>query len=172
MPLNDVELRTLHNTLLNPTISEHVNPASIDICIGNKLLIDDCLSSATGHFREVDLSKHSHSNPYLFPPKTFALVDTWEWITVPNNCCVELKLKSSRAREGWNHPIAGWFDPGWSGRGTMEIYNLRSIPIPVYPRLRFAQLVVYRMTSEPSKLYNGCYQNAITGEAAKHSPNR
>jgi len=162
MILNYDELMAIGEQLLDPFVPGDVNPASIDIHVGA-----DALHAVGSRFDHVDLTLHTERTPFAFDPHNFMLVSTLETIKVPNDCAVELKLKSSRAREGYNHSLAFWFDPGWVGIGTMELCNLRPIWIPLFYSQPMAQIIVHRLSRAPSKLYAGKYQGAVKVEAAK-----
>lgn len=87
---------------------------------------------------------------------------------VPRDLAVELKLKSSRAREGFDHSLAFWFDPGWDGVGTLEVHNMnRYTSLELSYGLRFAQLVIHKLDRPVIQGYNGRYQHATSVEAAK-----
>lgn len=161
MILSDVQLLKMLPELLSPAAPEHVNPASIDICIGpialrqHHLFPDDWV--------ECDLI----AEPLKVLPGELVLVQTYEKITVPNGYAIDLRLKSSRAREGWNHSLAFWFDPGWSGKGTMEIINQRKVPMLLIYQQPFAQIIVHQLSSKATNPYKGRYQGAETVEGAK-----
>ena len=59
------------------------------------------------------------------PPGGFVLAATAEWIRVPVSMESVFQLKSSRGREGYEHALAGYIDPGFHGRVTLELSNLR-----------------------------------------------
>lgn len=87
---------------------------------------------------------------------------------VPNDLAVELKLKSSRAREGFDHSLAFWFDPGWDGIGTLEIHNMNRLQtLTLEYGMRFAQIIVHKLDVPVTNPYAGRYQNATSVEAAK-----
>lgn len=87
---------------------------------------------------------------------------------VPNDLAMELKLKSSRAREGFDHSLAFWFDPGWSGVGTMEIHNMNRLQsLTLTYGMRFAQCIYHKLDVPVTTAYQGRYQNATSVEAAK-----
>lgn len=143
-----------------------VNPASIDVRIGRHLLVE---TQSEAGFREVYLDAMANKDePWPMDPGQFALVDLFESIHVPNGYAVELKLKSSRAREGYNHSLAFWVDPGWNGYLTMEIKNLRKYrTLPLWTGLRFAQIIVHQLDHPALRPYAGHYQNAETVEPSK-----
>lgn len=164
MILSDRSLRRLK--FVSPFDPALVNPASIDIRVGSEMIVE----KATGKWETVSLEMN-HPNerfPYKFLPGEFALVSTLERLTVPNGYAVDLRLKSSRAREGWDHSLAFWFDPGWDGIGTMEVRNAtRFQTLPLYYGLRFAQIIVHRLDKPAQKPYAGRYQKASSVEQAK-----
>ena len=72
-------------------------------------------------------------------------------------------LRSSAARAGWDHSFAGYVDPGYEGRLTLELRNVRSnIALPIYPGLQLVQLRIERLAAIPERLYGqtGRYQGA------------
>ena len=152
---------TLHSRLaelfLNHTEQhQFVNPASVDIRIGANLKYSD--------ESQWDLTKE----PYIMMPKEFVLISTYEHIMVPVDCAVELKLKSSRAREGFDHSLAFWVDPGWDGILTMEVHNMNQHRmLKVEYGMRFAQIIVHKLDKPVEVAYNGRYQHANSVEAAK-----
>lgn len=105
---------------------------------------------------------------YILIPNEFVLIETYETLKVPNGYAVELKMKSSRAREGLDHSLAFWFDPGWHGVGTMELKNVsRFQNIFLKPQMRVAQIIVHRLSGDAEKPYAGRYQNASSVEGSK-----
>lgn len=161
MILSDVQLLKLLPELLSPVEPEHINPASIDICIGANALKQHHI------FPEDWVEYNLIEGPLTVHPGEVVLVQTHEKITVPNSYAIDLRLKSSMARQGWNHSLAFWFDPGWSGVGTMEIINQRRIPMILVYRQRFAQIIVHQLTTKARTPYQGRYQNAQSVEGFK-----
>lgn len=137
-----------------------VNPASIDIRIGRKYILE----ASHGHWERGDLPDAGMT----VEPGEFLLVDTHEVFNVPNGYAVELRLKSSTARRGWDHNAALWVDPGWRGRLTMELRNvLQYNNLTLTPGRPFAQAIVHRLSGESVSPYNGRYQGAQAVEGAK-----
>lgn len=160
-----------------------VNAASLDVRFGNEIKIErapipefdatgiaDPLQRPSAFGETITLQPHE---VYWLDPGEVILVSMHEEIHVPNDCGALFLLKSSRAREGYQHAMAGWVDPGWKGILTLEIRNwLRHNPIPVYEHLRIGQLVFFQLVSTTSRPYgttneSGRYQNAVGVEASK-----
>lgn len=115
-----------------------VNPASLDIRVGYSAFVED----EDGELIQIDLSKYSEESPYWLEPKAFMLIGSLEKFYFPCNVEGAFLLKSSRAREGLNHILAGYLDPGWyDSYLTMEVVNeRRRKALPIYPGLRIGQI--------------------------------
>lgn len=159
LPYQELMERGLRGELLEPFNPEMVNPASIDICIGVSNIYRGVECDITG--RTVD-------NPIYLERGAFMLCSTLERLKVPLDCAMDLRLKSSRARAGYNHSLAFWFDPGWDGIGTLELQNVGYEPLPIYPGLRIGQIIYHRLVAPCDKPYAGRYQAATTVEGAKN----
>lgn len=162
MIMSDHTLKAMDPHLLDPWTPEHMNPASIDICIGRNALVD--IGPIYGELQPVNIEEQGG---LVIGPLQFLLIETHESLHVPDWCAVELRLKSSIARMGFNHSLAFWFDPGWEGIGTMEVFNQRSVPLTLKYKQRFAQVIVHRLDGPCDNPYRGRYQGAQAVEAAK-----
>jgi dCTP deaminase len=157
LPLVDFEIEKecIDNALVVPYNKRLLNPASIDVRIGNTARIEtiDYIKDEPV-WVDVDLSAYSETNPYLLPPKAFILVGTLETFNLPSTITAEFRLKSSRAREGWNNCLAVYCDNGWHGSVlTMELINeCRYHCLPLYPGLKIGQMVFHRC-NEPQRHY-------------------
>lgn len=155
--LSDFTLHERLHELIKSPDHALVNPASVDIRIGQYLKYE---TETTW-----DLIAQG---PYTLQPKEFVLVSTYEHLLVPLDLAVELKLKSSRAREGFDHSLAFWFDPGWDGVGTLEVHNMNRFQVlELSYGLRFAQIIVHKLDRPVIQAYAGRYQHATSVEAAK-----
>lgn len=141
---------------------EFINPASVDIRIGHGYIFPKISQ------RRITMINNSEANPIILRPNQFILVETYETLIVPKDAAVELKLKSSRAREGWNHSLAFWFDPGWYGIGTMELKSYsEEAPLWFWPGMRIAQIIIHNLDQPVAVGYQGRYQNATGVEGSK-----
>lgn len=85
---------------------------------------------------------------FLLRPMTFALASTVEHIAFPSNIAGQMEGKSSLARLGLIvHVTAGFFDVGFAGYPTLELFNLRHRPIRLYPGMPIAQMAFFRTSS-------------------------
>jgi deoxycytidine triphosphate deaminase len=163
MILVDYEIEKLCELgLVSPYDRALVNSTSLDIRIGNTAMID----TVEGFEKYIGFDKYSQDNPYLLNPNECILVGTLEYLQLPKNISAELKLKSSRAREGLSHALAGWIDSEFCGVLTLELKNYSTKhPVKIYPNLRVGQLILHQ-TQEPKKSYlDGRYagKNTVMG---------
>lgn len=110
-----------------------VNPASLDVTLGPRVLVEDRSASGydiTLNLRErtpmhvVDYDLRVHNGIYLRPGQ-FILAHTEEVFNLPKDVSAEYHLKSSMARIGLQHLKAGWCDAGWNGSVlTLELKNI------------------------------------------------
>lgn len=137
-----------------------LNPASIDIRVGRTAIVE----TAFGRFEKMIIL----TTGLTLDPGDFALVDTWESFSVPNGYAMDLRLKSSTARRGFDHSLAFWVDPNWKGTLTMEIKNvLQYNALKLVPGERFAQVIVHQLSGPSEKPYVGRYNGATEVEEAK-----
>jgi dCTP deaminase len=153
--------------LVTPFHQELVNPASLDVRLGEKLLVEMPQSPALLPY---SIAGHSQENPFMLQPHEFVLAETMEEFKLPDCVAGQLALKSSRAREGIEHLLAGYIDPGYEGRLTLELQNARAMhPVALWPGMRIAQIVFHKMSMLPGKSYalTGRYQNDTAVQASK-----
>lgn len=156
-----IQYHAERDAIVEPFDIALLNPASIDVLLGKNLLIE----VDAGEFKPVDLSPFSKEKPFLLEPSAFCLAQTQETFNLPDDIAAKFALKSSRAREGYNHMLAGWCDPGWHGSVlTLELTNAKRFSsLPLYPGLKIGQMVFYRMSAKPRASY------AETGHYNNHS---
>jgi dCTP deaminase len=156
MRLPDFRIRQLCEAgMVEPFDPSLVNPASLDLRLGHSLLIESAESPAMVPY---PFHNHSEEKPYLLVPGQFVLAPTLEFVRVPEDCSAQFVLKSSRAREGIEHLLAGFLDPGFHGVVTLELKNsLQLHSVPVWPGMKIGQLVFDRMEAAPERSY------ALTG---------
>lgn len=172
MILVDYQIRNLCQQVERPMVSPFdeslVNPASLDVRLGPNLLIE---SAERPELVPYPLAGHSEANPYELVPAQFVLAGTLEMFDIPRYLAAEFKLKSSRAREGLDHALAGWCDPGWHGSVlTLELKNNRQLwPVPIWPGMKIGQIIFHRLDAMPQRCYaeSGRYNGDTTVMGSK-----
>jgi len=161
MILSDKTLKKMLDSgeLTVKPISEHsIQPASIDCRLGTHYLIvddtgmDSLTLDSEIKYREIE------GETITIPPKSFLLATTMEYVKLPNDLTAFVEGRSSIGRMGLFIQNAGWVDPGFEGKITLEIYNANSLPIKLQAGRRICQLVFCKMDQAAEKPYNGKYQ--------------
>ena len=92
------------------------------------------------------------------------MASTYEVVTLPADVAARLEGKSSLGRLGLlTHSTAGFIDPGFSGHVTLELSNVATLPIKLWPGMKIGQLCFIRLSSPAehpygSSLYGSRYQ--------------
>lgn len=109
------------------------------------------------HDSDTTTLKYSHE-PYIIQPDDFILAQTIEKVRIPKQYVAIVEGRSSFGRLGLMiHSTAGFIDPGFEGNITLEIKNINTIPIAIYPEQRICQLVVHELDDMSDRLYGDEY---------------
>lgn len=151
MLLSHIELLLLIDNGIITAPETAVNATSIDVTLGDFIQVE----RAPHGGGVVDLA-HKQSPAmcpiqmteagYALDPSEFVLGHTIERFNLPNDISAEFKLKSSLARSGLNHALAGWCDAGWnSSQLTLELTNAtREHRLLIRPGMKIGQVIFYR----------------------------
>jgi dCTP deaminase len=162
MILSDLEIEAYCRAgMVEPFDVKLVGPASLDVRLGGHLMVE---LQNSPEFQVVNIADTCKEHPYLLEPGAFVLGETLEILCIPVDLAAQFVLKSSRAREGLEHLLAGFADPGFNNSVlTLELQNARQFhPVPVWHGMKIGQLVFYRMSTPPDASYaikghyNGC----------------
>lgn len=92
--------------------------------------------------------------PFVLHPGEFALASTYELVTLGTDVAARLEGKSSLGRLGLlTHSTAGFIDPGFSGHVTLELSNMATLPIMLWPGMKVGQLCFFRLSSPAEHPY-------------------
>ena len=104
------------------------------------------------------------AEPFILHPGEFVLGSTFEFVTLPDDVAARLEGKSSLGRLGLlTHSTAGFVDPGFKGHVTLELSNVATLPIKLWPGMKIGQLCFFKLTSPSehpygSEKYSSRYQ--------------
>ena len=155
---------------LDPYEPELVQPSSIDVRLDRYFRVFENhryphIDPAVEQPDLTRLVETEGEDPFVLHPSEFVLASTFEVITLPDDLAGRLEGKSSLGRLGLlTHSTAGWIDPGFSGHVTLELSNVATLPIKLWPGMKIGQLCLFR-TSSPaehpygSTIYGSRYQD-------------
>jgi dCTP deaminase len=96
----------------------------------------------------------AEGEPFILHPGEFVLGSTFEQVTLPDDIAARLEGKSSLGRLGLlTHSTAGFVDPGFSGHVTLELSNVATLPIKLWPGMKIGQLCFFRLSSSSENPY-------------------
>lgn len=163
--LSDKELRKYLNEgkiIIDPLIDEkQIQPSSIDMRIGDEFKVFKVIRKPYIDPKDQDdIASYMESmiieegEAFIIHPNEFALATTYEYVKVPDDLVARVEGRSSMGRLGVTmHVTAGFIDPGFEGKITLEISNIGAMPVALYPGQRVCQIVFETMTSPAEKPY-------------------
>lgn len=145
--------------VIEPLADGAVQPASVDLRLDRSILVFrnnrvpyiDLRSTNERLTEEVVIGD---DDPFMLHPGEFVLGSTLERVEVPADLVARLEGKSSLGRVGLLiHSTAGYVDPGWKGRLTLELSNVSNLPITLYHRMKIGQISFLRLSAPAERLY-------------------
>ena len=138
---------------IEPLDDSYIQPSSVD------LTIDRFFRVFRNHTMPVidvkqnleeltELVEIAADGVFILHPGEFVLGATAERVKLPADLVARLEGKSSLGRLGLLiHSTAGFVDAGWDGYLTLELSNIATLPITLYPGMKIGQISFLRMTS-------------------------
>lgn len=144
-----------------PRLSGLPRQASLDLRLGTEFIevvrSEEALLDPMGHpetdwVTTTEISVPLGEHLYLHP-RQFMLGSTFEFVRMPLHLGGQVLGRSSWARLGLIVATAVVVQPGFAGCLTLEIVNMGSMPIRLYPGLRIAQLQVWELATPSATPY-------------------
>jgi dCTP deaminase len=145
--------------VLDPYQAEMVQPSSVDVRIDRYFRLFDnhkyaVIDPAEEQPELTRLVEVEPDEPFVLHPGEFVLASTFEVVTLPDDVAARLEGKSSLGRLGLlTHSTAGFIDPGFSGHVTLELSNVATLPIKLWPGMKIGQLCFFRLSSPAEHPY-------------------
>ncbi|MCD7781271.1 MAG: dCTP deaminase [Methanosphaera sp.] len=163
--LSDIDIKKClekKHIIIDPILSDkQIQPSSVDLRIGNEFkgfkitsrpYIDPFDKTSLESY--MDSVNISDDEPFIIHPGEFTLATTYETVKLPSDIVARVEGRSSIGRLGITmHVTAGYIDPGFEGKITLEISNIGKMPVALYPQQRVCQIVFETMTSPSAKPY-------------------
>ena len=128
-----------------------VQPSSIDVRLDDQFLVFRSHTRAVIDVKEdlsdlTELVTVDEDEAFILHPGEFVLGSTAECIGVPDDLVARIEGKSSLGRLGLLiHTTAGFVDAGFEGYLTLELSNVATLPITLYPGMKVGQISFIRM---------------------------
>ena len=144
---------------LEPYEPEMIQPSSVDVRIDRYFRVFENhryphIDPAQEQAELTRLVEPHGNEPFILHPGEFVLASTYEVITLPDDVAARLEGKSSLGRLGLlTHSTAGFIDAGFSGHVTLELSNVATLPIMLWPGMKIGQLCFFRLSSPAEAPY-------------------
>lgn len=144
---------------LDPFDESMVQPSSVDIRLDHFFRLFDnhkypVIDPAAEQPELTRLVEVPGDEPFMLHPGEFVLGSTLELISLPDDIAARLEGKSSLGRLGLlTHSTAGFIDPGFSGHVTLELSNVATLPMTLWPGMKIGQLCYFRLSSPAEHPY-------------------
>lgn len=162
MILSDRDIRAqleAGRVVIDPLGEGSVQPSSIDLRVDHRFRVFanhrypfiDTREPQPDLTEMVDVPE---GEPFVLHPGEFVLGATLERVALPDDLVARLEGKSSLGRLGLLiHSTAGFVDAGWDGWLTLELSNVATLPIAIYPGMKIGQLALFQLTSPAEHTY-------------------
>jgi dCTP deaminase len=142
-------------------LDTQVQPASIDMRLGSEFLEfqrtnipcihPDRADEVDEYVRETYVEE---GEEFILHPGDFVLGTTKERVEIPSDLVATVEGRSSLGRLAVVvHATAGFIDPGFCGKITLELSNLGAAPVALSPDMRVSQLVFTELKSASTRPY-------------------
>jgi dCTP deaminase len=145
--------------IIEPFDEHCVQPSSIDVKIGPFFRVFRNHTARVIDVKEdmtslTELVEIADDGVFMLHPGEFVLGSTLERIVVPDDMVSRIDGKSSLGRLGLIiHSTAGFIDPGFDGHVTLELTNIATLPITLYPNMKIGQVSFMQMTTPADRPY-------------------
>ena len=158
--------------VVDPFDAGCVQPSSIDlrldryfrVFLNHTMAVIDVKQNLEDLTRLVEIDDTDPDRCFILHPGEFVLGSTYEVIGLADDLAARLEGKSSLGRLGLlTHSTAGFIDPGFNGHVTLELSNVATLPIKLWPGMKIGQLCMFRLSSPAehpygSAVYGSRYQ--------------
>ncbi len=144
---------------LDPWDPAMVQPSSIDVRLDKffRVFENHRYPSIDPSVEQPELTRMIEvdpDEPFVLHPGEFVLGSTFEQVTLDPSIAARLEGKSSLGRLGLlTHSTAGFIDPGFSGHVTLELSNMATLPVKLWPGMKIGQLCFFQLTSPAEHPY-------------------
>ena len=153
------ELLDAGRIVIDPIGDNAVQPSSVDLRIDRLFRVFRNHTLGLIDVKQnledlTELVEIGEDEAFILHPGEFVLGSTLERVVIPDDLVARLEGKSSLGRLGLLiHSTAGFVDAGWNGQLTLELSNVASLPITLYPGMKIGQISFMQMTTPAEHPY-------------------
>jgi dCTP deaminase len=160
--LSDVSIRkeiAAGRIVVDPLGDGCIQPSSVDVRIDRYFRVflnhtQRVIDVKDDQENLTQLIEVGEDDAFVLHPGEFVLGATLERIEVPSDLVARIDGKSSLGRLGLlTHATAGFVDAGFQGHITLELSNVATLPITLYPGMKVAQISFMQMTTPAEHPY-------------------
>ncbi len=160
--LSDRSLReeiASNRIVIEPLDEQCIQPSSIDVKVSNLFRVFRNHTAGIIDVKQdledlTEMISIPEDGVFMLHPGEFVLGSTLERIALPDDLVARIEGKSSLGRLGLLiHSTAGFIDAGFDGHITLELSNVASLPITIYPGMKIGQVSFVRMTTPADNPY-------------------
>lgn len=165
--------------LLDPFDPAMVQPSSIDVRLDRYFRLFDnhrypYIDPAQEQPDLTRLVEVDADEAFILHPGEFVLASTLEKVSLADDIAARVEGKSSLGRLGLlTHATAGFVDPGFAGHVTLELSNVATLPIKLWPGMKIGQLCFFQLSSPAEHPYGtsqrGSHYQGQRGPTASRS---
>ena len=144
---------------IEPLVDSYIQPSSVDLTLDRYFRVFRNHTTRVIDVKEnqedlTELVEVIGEDAFILHPGEFVLGSTAERVSLPDDLVARLEGKSSLGRLGLLiHSTAGFVDAGWDGHLTLELSNVATLPITLYPGMKIGQISFLRMTTAADHPY-------------------
>lgn len=145
--------------VIDPLGDDCIQPSSVDLHLDRyfRVFLNHHTPVIDVRVQQDDLTELveiDSTKAFILHPGEFVLGSTQERVAVPDDLVARLEGKSSLGRLGLLiHSTAGFVDAGFDGHLTLELSNVATLPITLYPGMKIGQISFLKMTTAAEKPY-------------------
>jgi len=141
-----------------------IGHSSVDLRLGNEFVLVNKATGVLGinPLRRAELADRlsryqarleiPYGTPFYLHPHEFSLARTFEYLALPDGVAGYVVGRSSWGRLGLIIATATVVQPGFKGTLVLELANIGSVPVVLYPGMRIAQIVLHTVSLEDTSV--------------------
>ena len=164
--------------VIDPLLEGGIQPSSVDLRVDRlfRVFRNDTTPFIDPKLSQEDLTELvevKEDGAFILHPGEFVLGSTSERVALPDDLTARVEGKSSLGRLGLLiHSTAGFVDPGFDGRITLELSNVANLPITIYPGMKIGQISFMRMDQPVERPYGSDGAHSKYQDQSEPTPSR